>query len=64
MSSRFIILFAELFVNTHTKYGFLLHTNQYKTLIVKMGIFDCGLKYDDHILRELKLHECSCFITM
>ena len=59
MSSRFIILFAELFVNTHTKYGFLLHTNQYKTLIVKTGIFDCGLKYDDHILRELKLHECS-----
>ena len=59
MSSRSIILFAELFVNTHTKYGFLLHTNQYKTLIVNMGIFDCGLKYDGHILPELKLHECS-----
>ena len=43
----------------HTEYGFLLHTNQYKTLIVKMAIFDCGLKYDGHILRELKLHECS-----
>ena len=59
MSSRSIILFAELFVNTHTKYGFLLYTNQYKTLIVKMGIFDCGLKYDGHILHELKLYECS-----
>ena len=58
VSSKSIILFAELFVNTHTNYGFLLHTNQYKTLIVKMGIFDCGLKYDGHILCELKLHEC------
>ena len=59
MSSRSIMLFAELFVNTHTKYSFLLHTNTYKTLIVKMGIFDCGLKYDGRILRELKLHEWS-----
>ena len=30
MLSRSVILFAELFVNTYTKYGFLLHTNQYK----------------------------------
>ena len=59
MSLRSIPLFAELFVNTHTKYGFLLHTNQYKILKVKMGIVDCGLKYDDHILCELKLYECS-----
>ena len=59
MSSRSIILFAELFVNTRTKYGFLLHTNQYKILIVKMGIFACGLKYDGRILCELKLDECS-----
>ena len=59
MSSRSITLFAELFVNNHTKYGFLLHTNQYKTLIVKMGIVDCGSKYDGHILHELKLHEYS-----
>ena len=59
MSSRSITLFAELFVNTHTKYGFLLHINQCKLLIVKMGIFDCGLKYNGHILRELKLDECS-----
>ena len=60
MSSRSRILLAESFVNTHTKYNFLLHTNEYKTLIVKMGIFDCGLKYDGHILRELiNLHERS-----
>ena len=39
----------------HTKYGFLSQTNQHKTLIVKMGIFDCEPKYDGHILRELKL---------
>ena len=34
-------------------------TNQNKTLIVKRGIFDCELKYDGHILHELKLQECS-----